>query len=128
MTRNLLSALCKALYEENPEHFEGGCGDVSSAIRKWVQETFPEAAERISIHAGTAVLKPEGKHTHVWLKLDGDIFDPIQEGIGWEYTNHKPATSPEHEASIIELHTDPDIIDDWENCYEREWIETAYKK
>jgi hypothetical protein len=117
-TIELLTEACRLLRVEDQQHFEGGCGDISAAICRYLQ-ALPVKIER---QAGTAFL--DDQHTHVWLLVEGRIFDPIAAGTGWNYREYKAATTPEEVQWILDLHTDDQLLEFWDDSYEKSLMET----
>jgi hypothetical protein len=83
----LARAAAQVMYEQDPEHHEGGCGDVSRDVKAFLDALGVPGVE---IEAGHAESKRgRGAVWHAWLRVDGEIVDPTWElvlgrkGIGY---------------------------------------------
>jgi len=102
--KKLLLAAGRALYQDNPEYVEGGCGDVVHAIKAFADAVGLTGVE---VEAGFATLRRKAEWVfdedtgeeykaipesvwHAWLKVDGEIVDPTWHAVfgkaGAKYT------------------------------------------
>lgn len=86
-TREFLLAAAELLYEDDPEHFEGGCGDVTEALAGFaallglpgVVPEFGTAAK--AYRSWDEDLQAWEHHPartvfHAWMRVDGRVLDP----------------------------------------------------
>jgi GNAT superfamily N-acetyltransferase len=118
--RALLLAAAKAHYEDDSEHFEGGCGDVAMALKAFADAIGLQSVE---VAGGYGTLRKRGEKVydededewytatpepvmHAWLTIDGERFDPT-----WEIVFGK--TGAKYKADKAALEMVCDVPEPW---------------
>ena len=71
------------LHEDDPEWVEGGCADVSGLLLDYAAERGMKGVRALS---GTSSRRKKGGgFPHVWLTVDGVIFDPVAYAQGLRF-------------------------------------------
>ncbi len=71
----LLRRAVQWLYEDDPETFVGGCGDVCDVLRLLAEDL---GLDGVCMTGGTT---PQ-TGWHAWLTIDGERYDPIADVLG----------------------------------------------
>jgi hypothetical protein len=100
----LLRTAASLHHEEDPEHFEGGCGDVAMAMKDLADAIGMTGVE---IVAGTAAGRPGAEPVfHAWLTVDGTRFDPT-----WETVMGRRGADYKADMAVLGMLCDPDAPD-----------------
>ena len=75
------------LYDQDEELVEGGCADVSAILLALAQRLKIEAR----LVEGSARSVEDGTFDHVWLKIEGEAFDPVAYARGRRFREYAPA-------------------------------------
>lgn len=117
---NLAKGAAAFLYQENPEHFEGGCSDNSEVIAAFLRD-LGVTVNVVYGHA-KAQVKP---FRHAWLDILGERFDPTL----WIFYNDKGLKFFRYEVkprvrSFLYCH---DFDDPEEMSYQIQSLKEAYE-